>query len=192
MASWGMSLAALMRRWFCGGGISRHDLGVIGAWSEGDCASGVGESWQLEARLFKRRNEWTLGLVLEHCVAGEPKRWSFRLPMTAVERLEHCLDEARQMVEAGSPARSDPGARVALRLMRIERHGLVRSWTALGDDPDGAGNRLPDLHLLVRELDGAYCLLFYGRNAEGGLWPPMIIEPLLRELPGLRELAAAG
>jgi hypothetical protein len=187
-----MGLAASMRRWLRGrsSGSSRHDLGVIGTWSDAGGAGVEGETWQLEARLFQRRGAWTLVLVLEHRISGEPERWNLRLPMSAAERLEHCLREALQAVEAGSPPRSDPGARIALRLMRLEGHDLVRSWTALGDDPDRTGDRLPDLHLLLRQSDHASRLLFYGHNAEGGLWPLEVVEPLLRELPRLGKLAA--
>lgn len=176
-----------LRAWLSGGRNDRHDLGVI-------CRGGSeSRRWSISARIWRRKGRWTLSLVLDDepvgAAEGEAERWNLRLPTSSLEGLVACLDEALQAIEHGCAARDDPGARVALSLMRVEQHDLVCSWPALGEEGEAAGERLPDLHLLKHQLDGRCCLFFFGYGAEGGLWPPELAGALANELPRARRIA---
>lgn len=160
-------------RWLRGQGTPVDELGTLVDERIDDV------SYRVSGRLTRRRRASFLWLELRATTTVDDDRWRQELPLIPGDRLLAAMEDVGRRIAAGQGAREDPGARVAGVLLRLRELGLVHSWEGLDGAPDGDPGRRLDLHLVVAARTGRYWLVFTGRGAGSGRWPPALAEALV-------------
>lgn len=169
----GMTILEGLVRWLRGQGTPVDELGTLVDERIDDVA------YRVSGRLTRRRRASFLWLELQTTTAVADDRWRQELPLVPGDRLLAAMADVGRRIAAGQGAREDPGARVAAALLRLPELGLVHSWEGLDGAPHGDPGRRLDLHLVVAETTGRYWLVFTGRGAGSGRWPPAVAEALV-------------